>query len=51
MITGARCRDEIQSTFTSLFYGIVTKFIDYDDMSASSSDYRAKMRRRLMCYY
>ncbi len=48
VITGARCRDEIQSTFTSLFYGIVTKFRDYDDMSASSSDYRAKMRRRLM---
>lgn len=48
VITGARCRDEIQSTFTSLFYGIVTKFIDYDDVSASSSDYRAKMRRRLM---
>ena len=47
VITGARCRKEIQSTFSSLFYGIVTKFIDYEDTSASSSDYRAKMRRRL----
>ena len=48
VITGARCRAEIESTFTSLFFGIVTKFIDYEDASASSSDYRAKMRRRLM---
>ncbi len=48
VITGARCREEIASTFASLFYGIVTKFIDYEDKSASSSDYRAKMRRNLM---
>lgn len=48
VITGARCREEIESTFTSLFYGIVVKFIDYEDTSASSSDYRAKMRRKLM---
>ena len=46
VITGAKCRDEIQSTWTSLFYGIITKFIDYEDTSSSSSDYRAKMRRR-----
>ena len=36
---------EIESTFSSLFYGIVRHFIDYDDTSTSSSDYRAKMRR------
>lgn len=48
VITGARCREEIASTFSSLFYGIVTKFIDYEDKSVSSSDYRAKMRRTLM---
>ena len=47
VITGARCRSEIRSTFSSLFYGIVTKFIDYDDDSTSSSEYRSKMRRRV----
>ncbi|MDA7838947.1 TATA-box-binding protein [bacterium] len=46
VITGARCRSEIESTFSSLFFGIVRKFIDYEDESASSSDYRAKMRRQ-----
>lgn len=46
VITGARCRSEIESTFRSLFYGIVTKYIDYEDTSTSSSDYRSKMRRR-----
>jgi transcription initiation factor TFIID TATA-box-binding protein len=45
VITGAKNRQEIESTFSSLFYGIVTKFIDYEDTSTSSSDYRAKMRR------
>ena len=45
VITGAKCRSEIASTFRSLFYGIIVKFIDYDDTSTSSSDYRAKMRR------
>lgn len=48
VITGARCRSEIESTFSSLFFGIVRKFIDYEDESASSSDYRAKMRRTSM---
>jgi transcription initiation factor TFIID TATA-box-binding protein len=46
VITGAKNRKEIESTFSSLFHGIVTKFIDYEDTSTSSSDYRAKMRRR-----
>lgn len=45
VITGAKCREEISSTFRSLFFGIIVKYIDYDDTSASSSDYRAKMRR------
>ena len=45
VITGAKNRSEIESTFSSLFYGIVRHFIDYDDISTSSSDYRAKMRR------
>ena len=45
VITGAKNREEIESTFSSLFYGIVTKFIDYEDTSTSSSEYRAKMRR------
>lgn len=48
VITGAKSRSEIQNTFSSLFYGIVTKFIDYEDTSASSSDYRSKMRRNQM---
>lgn len=48
VITGAKSRSEIQSTFSSLFYGIVTKFIDYDDTCASSSEYRSKMRRSQM---
>lgn len=48
VITGAKCREEISTTWKQLFYGIVTKFIDYDDTSTSSSDYRAKMRRRLV---
>ena len=46
VITGAKCREEIEKTWKSLFYGIVTKFIDYEDTSTSSSDYRAKMRRQ-----
>jgi len=45
VITGAKCREEIDSTFRSLFFGIIIKYIDYDDTSSSSSDYRAKMRR------
>jgi transcription initiation factor TFIID TATA-box-binding protein len=45
VITGAKDRSEIESTFASLFYGIVRHFIDYEDTSSSSSDYRAKMRR------
>ena len=48
VITGAKCREEIAKTWEQLFYGIVTKFIDYEDTSTSSSDYRAKMRRRLV---
>jgi transcription initiation factor TFIID TATA-box-binding protein len=47
VITGAKSRSEIDSTFKTLFFGIITKFIDYDDTSQSSSDYRAKMRRNL----
>lgn len=45
VITGAKCRSEIESTFKSLFYGIIVKYIDWEDTSQSSSDYRAKMRR------
>lgn len=45
VITGAKSRDEITKTFKSLFYGIIVKFIDHEDTSQSSSDYRAKMRR------
>lgn len=45
VITGAKSRDEITKTFKSLFYGIIVKFIDWEDTSQSSSDYRAKMRR------
>jgi transcription initiation factor TFIID TATA-box-binding protein len=45
VITGAKCRSEIASTFRSLFFGIIVKYIDYEDTSTSSSDYRAKMRR------
>ena len=45
VITGAKCRQEIADTFKSLFFGIIVNYIDYDDTSASSSDYRAKMRR------
>ena len=46
VITGAKSRTEIQATFASLFYGIICKFIDYEDTSGSSSEYRAKMRQR-----
>lgn len=46
VITGAKSRSEIQATFSSLFYGIICKFIDYEDKSGSSSEYRTKMRRR-----
>lgn len=45
VITGAKCRQEIAETFKSLFFGIIVKYIDYEDLSTSSSDYRAKMRR------
>lgn len=46
VITGAKSRSEIESTFKTLFFGIIVKFIDWDDTSQSSSDYRAKMRRK-----
>jgi len=45
VITGAKSRPEIASTFKSLFYGIIMNYIDWDDTSQSSSDYRSKMRR------
>jgi len=45
VITGAKSRDEIRDTYKSLFYGIIVKFIDWEDTSQSSSDYRSKMRR------
>ena len=46
VITGAKCRKEIQKTWSTLFHGIVHKFIDHEDTSSSSSDYRAKMRQK-----
>jgi transcription initiation factor TFIID TATA-box-binding protein len=47
VITGAKCREEIQKTWSMLFYGVVQKFIDYEDTSSSSSDYRTRMRRKI----
>lgn len=46
VITGAKSRREIEQTFKMLFYGIIVKYIDWEDDTQSSSDYRAKMRRR-----
>lgn len=46
VITGAKSRDEIETTFKMLFYGIIVNFIDWEDTSQSSSDYRTKMRRK-----
>lgn len=46
VITGAKNRNEIAKTFSSLFHGIICQFIDYDDKAGSSSEYRAKMRRK-----
>ena len=46
VITGAKCREEIQKTWSMLFHGIIQKFVDYEDTSSSSSDYRAKMRQK-----
>ena len=46
VITGAKCRTEIVSTFESLFRGIIVNYIDWEDTAPSSSDYRAKMRRK-----
>jgi transcription initiation factor TFIID TATA-box-binding protein len=46
VITGAKCREEIEKTWSMLFYGIVQNFIDHVDTSSSSSDYRAKMRKK-----
>jgi len=46
VITGAKCRAEIKDTFRKLFYGIIVKYIDHDDLSTSSSDYRTKIRRK-----
>jgi transcription initiation factor TFIID TATA-box-binding protein len=45
VITGAKSRVEIEKTFRMLFYGIIVKYIDWEDDTQSSSDYRAKMRR------
>jgi transcription initiation factor TFIID TATA-box-binding protein len=45
VITGAKCRKEIEETFKKLFFGIIINYIDYEDTCASSSDYRSKMRR------
>lgn len=46
VITGAKCREEIQKTWSMLFHGIIQKFVDHEDTSSSSSDYRAKMRQK-----
>ena len=46
VITGAKCREEIASTWSLLFYGIIQKFSDYEDNNVSSSDYRTAMRRK-----
>lgn len=46
VITGAKSRTEISNTFKMLFYGIIVKYIDWEDDTQSSSDYRAKMRRQ-----
>jgi transcription initiation factor TFIID TATA-box-binding protein len=46
VITGAKSRTEIEKTFKMLFYGIIVKYIDWEDDTQSSSDYRAKMRRQ-----
>jgi len=46
VITGAKSRGEIEQTFKMLFYGIIVKYIDWEDNTTSSSDYRAKMRRQ-----
>jgi len=46
VITGAKNRKEIEKTWAMLFHGIVQKFIDHEDTSSSSSDYRAKMRQQ-----
>ena len=46
VITGAKNRSEIQETWKRLFFGIVHKFIDTDDTSESSSEYRTKQRRK-----
>jgi len=46
VITGAKSRTEISKTFKMLFYGIIVKYIDWEDNTHSSSDYRAKMRRQ-----
>lgn len=45
VITGAKSRAEIEKTFKMLFYGIIVKYIDWEDDTQSSSDYRSKMRR------
>ena len=46
VITGAKCREEIHDTWKRLFFGIVQKFIDTEDTSESSSEYRTKQRRK-----
>jgi transcription initiation factor TFIID TATA-box-binding protein len=46
VITGAKCRSEIESTWSALFHGIIQKFIDTDDKNTSSSDYRSTQRRK-----
>ena len=45
VITGAKSRSEIDATFKKLYFGIIVKFLDHDDKSSSSSDYRTKIRR------
>jgi transcription initiation factor TFIID TATA-box-binding protein len=47
VITGAKSKDEIVKTFAALYSGIIVKFIDHEDLSTSSSDYRTKMRRKI----
>lgn len=45
VITGAKSRSEIDATFKKLYFGIIVKYLDHDDTSTSSSDYRSKIRR------
>lgn len=47
VITGAKKREEIKTTFDKLYQNVIKHFFDKEGTSASSSEYRTQLRRSI----